>query len=666
MRSMSMAVTDERIRLFVGRERECDALNAWLAIPNAPTRIIALTGMGGIGKSTLLIRLLQLAQDHGAVSAWVDARTCYRTPKGFEEALPASYQQWATTDAPRKKLVLGIDNFEELQVLEGWLREIFMGSMPDENVLLVVASRTDLMRVWYTDPVWRPYIDVWPLTEFSDAEVDDFLNRRSVPGSARIKSLIGSAAHHPLALALATDAMARYHDDDFATIQNLVAETLSGRLIREIANQELQPLIDVLILVAESNQDLLQRVLQRRVPVRQYHDLMQLSFVRRTGLGVGLHDLAQTVLFHDFKERDPGGLRMLRERIARVLLSDLSVARPDQRGPLVQQLLWICRDIFSPPRTYADLVGASPELLPTGFDPKDADHLKQFVSDWSRQSFPLPKNLSLQLLDDVIANFPGTIRVARDSFGEPQAMFCSLPLYNQTLALMERYHPFMVKRLLSLDLGITRCAVHEAKATYMVLVGVNTHQSRYTSQELIGAMVRDQFAQSAGLISLLLVTNPNLKEFARSLGFVGQPFPASDSSVDEELFMLDMRHMHFGTWMNKLIGIGPVSGDINPAELQEILSNLHDPNVLSRSSLAALLGVDGYTLSQRICQELNAASAASPLTDRDCKVLRTTYLPHRSSPVQCAAALHISRATYYRYLNDALTHLSLRLQQAIN
>ena len=664
---MSMAVTDERIRLFVGRSRECNALNAWLATPNAPTRVIALTGMGGIGKSTLLIRLLQLAQEHGSVSAWVDARTCYRTPKGFEEALPGSYTEWAASDSPRKKLVLGIDNFEELQVLEGWLREIFMGSMPDENVLLIVASRTDLMQAWYTDSVWQPYIDVWPLTGFSEAEVDDFLKRRSVADTTRIKTLIGSAANHPLALALAIDAMARYHKDDFATIKNLVAETLSGRLIREIANEDLQPLIDILILVAESNQDLFQRVLQRRVPVRHYHDLMQLSFVRRTGMGVGLHDLAQTALLQDFKSRNPGEFALLRERIARVLLSDLSAARPAQRGPIVQQLLWICRDIFSPPRTYADLVGASPDLLPTGFEPKDAPLLKQFVSDWGRQSFPLPKNLSLQLLDDVIANFPGTIRVARDSFGEPQAMFCSLPLYNQTLALLEWYHPLLVKNLLDLELGITQCSVHDATATYMVLVGTNTQQSRYTAQELIGAMVRDQFTISAGLSSLLLVTNPDLKDFARSLGFVGRVFSVTDDSpADEELFILDMRHGNFATWMSHIIGISPVSRDINPTDLQEILSNLHNPNILSQSSLATLLGMDGLTLSQHIYKELTAESATSPLTDRDCKVLRTTYLPHRSSSTQCAAALHISRATYYRYLNDALTHLSLRFQQAIN
>ena len=282
MRSMSTAVTDERLKLFVGRTNECDALGAWLTNPDAPTRIIALIGMGGIGKSTLLIRLLQLAQEHAAVTGWVDARTCYRTPRGFVEALPPSYQEWLAANLPRPKLVLGVDNFEELQVLEGWLREIFMGSMPDKNVLLIVASRNNLMEVWYTDLVWRPYIDVWPLSGFSDVEVDDFLTRRSVSNPTRIKNLIGPAANHPLALALVSDAMARYNGEDVSEIQNLVVETLSGRFIREIANEDLQPLIDVLTLLAESNQDLLQRVLQRRVPVGQYHALMQLSFVQRT------------------------------------------------------------------------------------------------------------------------------------------------------------------------------------------------------------------------------------------------------------------------------------------------------------------------------------------------------------------------------------------------
>jgi hypothetical protein len=93
--------------------------------------------------------------------------------RGFEETLPGSYKEWVTSDSPRKKLVLGIDNFEELQVLEGWLRESFMGSMPDENVLLIVASRTDLMQAWYTDPVWQPYIDA---SRFPHLKTSNFIN----------------------------------------------------------------------------------------------------------------------------------------------------------------------------------------------------------------------------------------------------------------------------------------------------------------------------------------------------------------------------------------------------------------------------------------------------------------------------------------------------------
>ncbi len=664
MRPMSTAVTDERIKLFVGRVRECDALSAWLTNPDAPTRIIALTGMGGIGKSTLLIRLLQLAQEQEAVAAWVDARTCYRTPRGFEEALPDSYRQWLTQTSPRPKLVIGIDNFEELQVLEGWLREVFMGSLPDRNVLLLVASRTDVMQVWHTDPVWRPFIEVWPLSGFSNVEVDEFLTRRSISDATQIRNVLGPAANHPLAVALVSDAMDSYHGGDLSQIQNLVAETLSGRFIREIANEELHPLIDILTLLAESNQDLLQRVLQHRVPVGHYRKLMELSFVRRTRLGIGLHDMAQTALFRDFRTRDPGGLAELRRRIAQVLLSDLKAATPEQRGPIVQQLLWICRDIFSPPRTYVDLVGAPSELISTGFQPQDAPRLRQFITEWRRQSFPLANEQRLHLLDELMANFSGVIRVVRDTSGVPQAMFCNVPLYNKTIAMMEGYHPVVVKKLLAEDFGVTRCPVEESVASYVVLVGVNGHHPRYTPQELFGVMVLDQFALNAGLISMLLVTGDDLKEFVRSLGFVSQPFSISDPH--EELFMIDMRHKHFSVWLTNLLGIGSTSSTIAVTELQEALSSLHESRVLSQSPVAISLGLDGHSLSQSIQNELKAEWPIPPLTARDCQVLRVTYFAHRLSAAQCAEHLHISRATYYRYLNKALTHLGQRLQQAVN
>lgn len=660
-----MAITDERIKLFVGRAQECDFVQTWLNNPDAMTRIIAITGMGGIGKSTLLIRLLQLATGENAVVTWVDGRTCYRTPKGFQEALPQSYQSWSQLALPRPKLVIGIDNFEEIHVLEGWLREVFMGNMPDQGVLLIVASRSNLMRTWLADPGWQAYVDVWHLDTLSNSEVADFMLRRSVNGAEQINELVGPAAGHPLALALTVDAITRYRDEDPTRIRSLVAEALSARLIREITEEDLQPMVDVLTLVAEANQDLLQRILGRRVTVRQYHALKQLSFMRRTRLGVGLHELAQSALFDDLRVRDPGGFSNMRERTVRVLLKDLEAVPEIGRGAVVQQLLWICRDVFSPPKAYADLTMASSELRTTGFEPNDAPAVRQFVRDWQRQSLPLAVEQSLLLLDEVIEHFSSSIRVTRDGAGAPQAMFCGLPLYDQTLALIEKYHPQVVQRLLASELGITRCPQQEAIASYTVMVGVNQRQSTYSTQELVGAMARDQFSLSAGLIVLVLITHPDLKDFLRSLGFVSQPFHIScEQDTHEELFTLDMRHQHFGDWVTHLLGLSqPQVGmpDFTVNDLQDALSVLHDRPKLSQSLVALHMGLDGSKLADRLIQELESPPKA-PLTSRDCEVLRLSFYPHRSSATECAQSLHVSRATYYRYLNEALTHLSQCLQ----
>lgn len=43
--------------------------------------VVAVTGMGGGGKSILSVRILQTGQE--TLTVWIDGRTCYRSPKGF-------------------------------------------------------------------------------------------------------------------------------------------------------------------------------------------------------------------------------------------------------------------------------------------------------------------------------------------------------------------------------------------------------------------------------------------------------------------------------------------------------------------------------------------------------------------------------------------------------
>ena len=134
-KALLTSLAEERAQLFVGRTDELRAMTDWLNDANPPSRVVAVTGMGGIGKSTLLIRLLQLALKSHAVPIWVDGRACYRTPKGFWDSLPIEFRTWQKMGEDRPKLVIAVDNFEEIHVLEGWLREVFMASLPATGVL---------------------------------------------------------------------------------------------------------------------------------------------------------------------------------------------------------------------------------------------------------------------------------------------------------------------------------------------------------------------------------------------------------------------------------------------------------------------------------------------------------------------------------------------------
>src|SRR5205814_374886 len=103
----------------------------------------------------LLAEMLRRAAVHGATTLWVDGRACARSPAGLLDYLRATLPVPATalrgSDDPLARLeaaasggrrvVLGIDNYDDLSMLEGWLREAFLGQLPDQGILVVLAAR---------------------------------------------------------------------------------------------------------------------------------------------------------------------------------------------------------------------------------------------------------------------------------------------------------------------------------------------------------------------------------------------------------------------------------------------------------------------------------------------------------------------------------------------
>lgn len=652
---LSKPIADDRSQLFVGRQKECDWVRRWIETPDAPSQIVAVTGMGGVGKSTLLVRILHMGQE--TLTVWIDGRTCYRSPKGFLDALPDGFHEWQKMPDPRPRLMIAIDNYEELEVLETWLREVFLLALPATGVLVLLASRQNLMTAWLLDPGWRDRIQLWPLRDFTTAEMEDFLARREWPRE-ELAVARRLADRHPLSLALLAEARRRLPGEDTSRLDSLVRESLSARLLREVTDPELEPLVDALTVMREADLPTLERVLGRRVSPRQYNGLRRLSFVKRGANGtVALHDLAVMHLFHDFRERDPAGLEAIRQRALDTLLSTWE---PSRQGALAQQILWICRDVLQGGSQYADLTDSAPDLTVTGYQTADRTLLREYIGAWPRQSLPIPLASALRLFDTIAERFPSSIRVTREQSGRPLAVFAALPLYDQTLDLVASFHPLVVERLLASDLGISRCRLEEANALFNVLTGLDLQQRLYSPETLLGVVARDQLALQAGILGLLIVTNPELKAFLRGVGYQSRPFPVSQPPVpEEELFILDLRQQHFGAWIESLLKLRhPKRPIISTRDMRELLSHRDDLATMEESPLARALNLSPQDIIA-VVRETLTAPPDPPLTERDQHVLHQAFFSSTKAAWQHAARLHVSRATYYRYLDKALEHLAL-------
>lgn len=657
VKSLSSSISDDRLTQFIGREDRCHWLQRWLNWSEPPTQVLAVTGIGGVGKSTLLTQCLMIARNAGVATVWIDGRTCHRTPQGFLETLPPQYHQWRQAfDAANGPLplIIAIDNYEDIHVLESWLREVFLAELPDTNVLLMVASRSNLMAHWQLEPGWVDRVSVWPLESFTATEVEDFLARYHWPPAevARARRL---SLGHPLSLAVIADSWRRANPDDGQTVIRL-RDTLCADLLREVTDPALQPMVDVLSLMMEANLDILQRVLQQRISPNKYRALKSLSFVKSSGYGVSLHDIASQYLFDDLRTRDPLTFEQLRQQAVSVLLTDWDSASPVQQGRLAQQLIWLCRDVLNRATHYADLSYKTSDLEVTEYRRDDYPFVRRFVTAWDRQSFPDP----LSLLDRLTDRFPESIRVTRvRESGRPLAAFASLLLYQDTLDLLAHYHPVLVEKLLALDLGIKPGAINDASASFNVLTGIDKDDAVYTPDQILGVVARDQFSFQASILGLLLLTNPAIKEFLSTIGYQRIPFPVSgDPSLEEELLLLDLRGRHFGQWIRRILA-GPIPHNGHPAttleDLRYFLSHWRGDRALAESRLATLHRRDWRELKETI--ETLIDEETPPLTARDGTVLRLAFLDPRGSVWQAAENLHVSRATFYRYEDHAIRRL---------
>ncbi len=673
---MTDAISQERARLFVGRSREIERLQKWIDDQGSHTTVWAIAGFAGMGKSSLIMEMLRVARQAGLLTFWMDGRSSSHTPAGFlhdtEElvhrhfSLPGADGESGLEVLTRHRTVLAIDNFEDLDILEGWFREDFLIRLPSQGLLILLGTRRSLSEEWFIDLAWRQHIANLSLDPFSVEEQYTYAKNAGVQLNPETKAVIQRSKGHPLSLALDVELL-KQSFQEAKTLQNS-SETITADLMREVTDPELQPLLDVLTIVPYANHQLMAEILDHPVHWHHYQAVSRLSFVRPVSEGLSLHDMARTHLRLDLQTREPSRVRILQNRAIEHLSRQYYVAgEGSQKNLIAFALLHIFSQYLSFSQLYADLTTFAEISSTDGVYPADLPTLHTFLDRWERQSLQLGDIASThRLLDEIAAKFPESFRVMRLPSGPILAFTVALLLYQETAELLDRYAHGALKRYFPEEAEQLMFGVNQADTYLQILIGINMECLEYTPEEIIGLLIKDGLSHlRSGLRIAMAITQPHLKALLTGLGFQARPIEDAtlEPGVQLELLSLDLRHRDLPEWLASLmpaLGQEPLHApvrDISEQRVRRALSAIHNPRKLQHVGLAEQLGWSVAELQKRLTVLLTE-DLVPPLTKTSQDTLRLAFFDTTISLDEAALKLYMSRATFYRHVRLGIEELT--------
>lgn len=334
-RSLGDVLADRRQRRFVGREAEMELVRAALAAEEPPFAVLYLHGPGGIGKTSLLSVLAELAEDVGATVVHIDGQGVAARPDAAMDVVRRSPDIEITAGEGRigttsgRRIVILVDAYERLSALDGWVRDDLLPRLPPDAVA-VIAGRSPPSPAWRADPAWRDLLRVVSLRNLDPDACRRYLEMSDV--APELHPLLIRVSHgHPLGLSLLTDVVARGGDVTIDPLTPDLVATVLQRFVDAVPTTEHRRALEVCALARVTTGSLLRDALGVAEPGELLVWLRSLSFVSAGPDGVLPHDLARDALDIDLRWRDPDAytivFRGVRDHILRRLRSSRGVDR---------------------------------------------------------------------------------------------------------------------------------------------------------------------------------------------------------------------------------------------------------------------------------------------------------------------------------------------------
>ena len=324
-------LSEQASRTFVGRKQELSLLLEILS--ESGPAVVYLHGIAGIGKSRLLSAFAEAARLKDVTAIVIDCRTIEPTESGFLRALGSRLGRNFTSaeDAARTlgsigtQLVLALDQFEVLKLLDSWLRQSFIPRLP-RKVHILLADREAPVPAWAAAPGWQGLFRSIELDALSGQDATSLLTFLGIPESraARINRV---AQGHPLVLTLAASSLAMREDPAFEDLAiHRVIQELTQLYLAEIDDAFTRRALEAACVLRRVTISLLRAILPETPPQEAFSRLRSLPFVNIDLDGLRIHDSVKQVMAAALRATDPARYRAYRQAACSQLRVELASA----------------------------------------------------------------------------------------------------------------------------------------------------------------------------------------------------------------------------------------------------------------------------------------------------------------------------------------------------
>ena len=220
--------------------------------------------------------------------------------------------------ATNKRMVLLLDTFEQMSIVENWVGKIAQKIHP--NVLMVIAGRK--LPTW--NRVWSDWVMNAQVEELKPMTEDDMrllihryysTMRGGEPDPTQIKTIVSFAHGLPIVVTSAVQLWIKYGIEDFQAVKVEIVANLVDKLMEGVPSK-LIPVLEAAAVVRWFDQPILRAVTGLEDVRDIYNELRRFPFVRTRVEGLALHDSVREIIDENLRTQDIEKYSELHERAA--------------------------------------------------------------------------------------------------------------------------------------------------------------------------------------------------------------------------------------------------------------------------------------------------------------------------------------------------------------